>query len=206
MHANIIGGILIPDQLFQITGKFSVIQAFAGTGIGLGQGCHNNGGLKGDIWWESNIKHLFPVGEVNGTLGVYRPGGSALNSTQVGSFRAAQYIAANYTDEPMKSSDFVKAVEKTVSTFMGTEKGNILAKAQDSVTFLCNEFHGNEKAMGHLKTVLANQVMEDVKGEIGSSDNRTIKSTEEAKLDAIEIKAKEEGISFSKALKANWKE
>ncbi len=46
---------------------------------------HNNGGLKGNIWWESDLKHLFPVGEVNGSHGVYRPGGSALNSGQVGS-------------------------------------------------------------------------------------------------------------------------
>ena len=23
---------------------------------------HNNGGLQGNIWWESNIKHLFPIG------------------------------------------------------------------------------------------------------------------------------------------------
>lgn len=53
---------------------------------------HNNGGLKSTIWWESDIKHLFPVGEVNGTHGVYRPGGSALNSGQVGSYRAAQFI------------------------------------------------------------------------------------------------------------------
>ena len=42
---------------------------------------HNNGGLAADIWWEStNLRHLFPVGEVNGTHGIYRPGGSALNS------------------------------------------------------------------------------------------------------------------------------
>ena len=46
---------------------------------------HNNGGLKGNIWWESDLRHLFPVGEVNGSHGVYRPGGSALNSGQVGS-------------------------------------------------------------------------------------------------------------------------
>ncbi len=46
---------------------------------------HNNGGLAGNIWWEStNIKHLFPIGEVNGSHGVNRPGGSALNSGQVG--------------------------------------------------------------------------------------------------------------------------
>ena len=56
---------------------------------------HNNGGLAGNAWWESlNIARLFPVGEVNGSHGVYRPGGSALNSGQVGSLRAAEYIAA----------------------------------------------------------------------------------------------------------------
>jgi succinate dehydrogenase/fumarate reductase flavoprotein subunit len=58
---------------------------------------HNNGGLAANHWWESlNVKHLFPVGEVNGSHGVYRPGGSALNSGQVAGFRAAEYIAARY--------------------------------------------------------------------------------------------------------------
>ena len=58
---------------------------------------HNNGGLAGNHWWESiNIKHLFPVGEVNGSHGVYRPGGSALNAGQVGGFRAAEFIAHRY--------------------------------------------------------------------------------------------------------------
>ncbi|NSW90909.1 MAG: FAD-binding protein [Firmicutes bacterium] len=75
---------------------------------------HNNGGLAGNIWWESNVKHFFPVGEVNGTFGVYRPGGSALNSTQVGSLRAAQYIAANYGDRPMPVEDFVNIVKGQV--------------------------------------------------------------------------------------------
>jgi succinate dehydrogenase/fumarate reductase flavoprotein subunit len=56
---------------------------------------HNNGGLAANPWWESvNVAHLFPVGEVNGSHGVYRPGGSALNSGQVGGIRAAEYIAA----------------------------------------------------------------------------------------------------------------
>ncbi|MCL1856899.1 MAG: FAD-binding protein [Kiritimatiellaeota bacterium] len=56
---------------------------------------HNNGGLAGDIGYESvNIQGLFPVGEVNGSHGVARPGGSALNAGQVGAFRAAETIAA----------------------------------------------------------------------------------------------------------------
>ena len=60
---------------------------------------HNNGGLAANLWWESeNIRHLFPVGEVNGSHGVIRPGGSALNAGQVGAFRAAEFIAARYAD------------------------------------------------------------------------------------------------------------
>lgn len=54
---------------------------------------HCNGGLTGDIWWESNIRGLFPIGEVNGSHGITRPGGSALNSGQVGAIRAAMKIA-----------------------------------------------------------------------------------------------------------------
>jgi succinate dehydrogenase/fumarate reductase flavoprotein subunit len=60
---------------------------------------HNNGGLAGNHWWEStNVKHLFPIGEVNGSHGVYRPGGAALNSGQVGALRAAEFIAHRYAD------------------------------------------------------------------------------------------------------------
>lgn len=55
---------------------------------------HNNGGLAADAWWESiNVRGLYPIGEVNGSHGVYRPGGSALNAGQVGGFRAADRIA-----------------------------------------------------------------------------------------------------------------
>ena len=70
---------------------------------------HNNGGLRGSIWWESNVKHLFPIGELNGSHGV-RPGGSALNSGQVGAMRAAHYIANVYTAAPLPADAFMAAV------------------------------------------------------------------------------------------------
>ena len=74
---------------------------------------HNNGGLAGTIWWEStNIKHLFPVGEVNGSHGVNRPGGSALNSGQVSGFRAAEYIANRYQDWTVQKEDVEKEIAK----------------------------------------------------------------------------------------------
>lgn len=56
---------------------------------------HNNGGLDVDCWWQTNVKGFFAVGEVAATHGVYRPGGSALNSGQVGGIRVAQYITKN---------------------------------------------------------------------------------------------------------------
>ncbi len=77
---------------------------------------HNNGGLAANHWWESlNVKHLFPVGEVNGSHGVYRPGGSALNSGQVGSLRAADFIAHRYADWSVDRDAVLAAAETAAS-------------------------------------------------------------------------------------------
>ncbi len=54
---------------------------------------HCNGGVQVDCDWQTNIKGLYVCGEAAGTFGVHRPGGSALNSTQVGSMRAAESVA-----------------------------------------------------------------------------------------------------------------
>lgn len=64
---------------------------------------HNNGGLAANASWESvNLRRLFPIGEVNGSHGVYRPGGAALNSGQVGGLRAAEAIARRYRTRTLK--------------------------------------------------------------------------------------------------------
>ncbi|MDO4558251.1 MAG: FAD-binding protein [Planctomycetia bacterium] len=69
---------------------------------------HNNGGLAADHWWESgNVSGLFPIGEVSGTHGIRRPGGSALNSGQVGALRAAQRIAWYLSRDRNGRSGFV---------------------------------------------------------------------------------------------------
>jgi succinate dehydrogenase/fumarate reductase flavoprotein subunit len=76
---------------------------------------HNNGGLIGDIWWQSNVKNLFPIGEVNGSHGVYRPGGSALNSGQVGGYRAAEYISTKCKDEPLDVKIFLEKANSKIT-------------------------------------------------------------------------------------------
>ncbi len=77
---------------------------------------HNNGGLAVNLWWESNIRHLFPIGEAAGTHGVYRPGGSALNSGQVGGLRAAQYICARYNTTPPEIQTFKRNCTRSLKT------------------------------------------------------------------------------------------
>jgi succinate dehydrogenase/fumarate reductase flavoprotein subunit len=80
---------------------------------------HNNGGLAGNHWWESiSIRHLFPVGEVNGSHGIYRPGGSALNSGQVGSFRAAEFIANRYAEWSLDEVTIARAVTDAVADLL----------------------------------------------------------------------------------------
>ena len=53
---------------------------------------HNNGGISTDAYWETRVSGLFAVGEVCGSHGVTRPGGSALNAGQAGAVRAAEKI------------------------------------------------------------------------------------------------------------------
>lgn len=86
---------------------------------------HNNGGLAGNLWWESsNISHLFPIGEVNGSHGVYRPGGSALNSGQVAAYRAAEYIAHEYKNNTLDEEQFIEVAEKELNALVSwAEKG-----------------------------------------------------------------------------------
>ena len=54
---------------------------------------HNNGGVYTDNNFESDIKGLYVIGEAAGTFGLSRPGGSALNDTQVGGLVCARHIA-----------------------------------------------------------------------------------------------------------------
>ncbi|MDR1387142.1 MAG: FAD-binding protein [Propionibacteriaceae bacterium] len=75
---------------------------------------HNNGGLAVDAWWRSNLDGFFPVGEASGAHGVYRPGGAALNSGQVGATRAAQRIVAD-GGQPIDPADFVRAAEPVLA-------------------------------------------------------------------------------------------
>ncbi len=76
---------------------------------------HNNGGFAVDKWWQSNIPQTFIIGEMAGTHGVKRPGGSALNAGQTGGLRAAEYIVNVYGCELPDYSDKQPGIDRQLS-------------------------------------------------------------------------------------------
>jgi succinate dehydrogenase/fumarate reductase flavoprotein subunit len=102
---------------------------------------HNNGGFAVSMWWESSIPHTFVIGEMAGTHGVKRPGGSALNAGQVGGLRAAEYIVNAYGCEV---ADHSTGIERQVADLIakldswsnssGPTPQDVIAQIQDRMT------------------------------------------------------------------------
>lgn len=94
---------------------------------------HNNGGLEIDQWWHSNVEGFFPIGEAAGAHGVYRPGGAALNSGQVGATRAASYIAQARRADPVDADAFAAAARGVAEHAVAllNEAGRRAAESQD---------------------------------------------------------------------------
>ncbi len=73
---------------------------------------HCNGGIAVDGDWQTSVRGLYAAGEAAGTFGVYRPGGSALNSTQVGALRAAEHIAYATAPAPFNADAFAAVAQR----------------------------------------------------------------------------------------------
>jgi len=104
---------------------------------------HNNGGFSVNKWWESSIPHTFVIGEMAGTHGVKRPGGSALNAGQVGGLRAAEYIVNRYCGEDVvidetSLNDQVARLCRQLTTRLHNEHGlnpqQVVAEIQERMT------------------------------------------------------------------------
>lgn len=108
---------------------------------------HNNGGVEVDLWWESSIKNLFVVGEAAGTHGVYRPGGSALNSGQVGSRRAVEMIEKRHSD----NTNLPKIAESNGLISKIIEKEKALISSYISTNSNVNELYDKLKSIMSIK-------------------------------------------------------
>ncbi|MBQ2973987.1 MAG: FAD-binding protein [Clostridia bacterium] len=56
---------------------------------------HNNGGIDTDRNYKTSIDGLYVIGEAAGSFGLARPGGTALNDTQVGGLICTRHIKSN---------------------------------------------------------------------------------------------------------------
>jgi len=119
---------------------------------------HNNGGLAGNHWWESNVKGLFPVGEVNGSHGVLRPGGAALNAGQVGGLRAAMYIARRRAGAPPGENLLLEACREQIR--------EVVAITQRALSGSGSESANDEDRRGGACSARRRQSVEDVRREI----------------------------------------
>jgi succinate dehydrogenase/fumarate reductase flavoprotein subunit len=92
---------------------------------------HNNGGIRIDSDWQTSVKGLYAAGEAAGSLGIFRPGGTALNSCQVGSLRAAEHIVWKSDNLPSESFDSIAlaAVAEADAIIAATrgEKSTVIA-------------------------------------------------------------------------------
>lgn len=114
---------------------------------------HNNGGFAINKWWESNIKHTFVIGEMAGSHGVKRPGGSALNAGQVGAQRAAEFIVNAYGLDVAAGNDIDKSVEAVVDRLKKLKGSNskltpaqVINQIQERMTVLGGHIRKLENA------------------------------------------------------------
>ncbi len=85
---------------------------------------HNNGGVRIDANWQSTVRGLYAAGEAAGSLGIFRPGGTALNSCQVGSMRAAEHIAFCGTNtESERFAELAKAATDRANAIINATRG-----------------------------------------------------------------------------------
>ena len=99
---------------------------------------HNNGGLDIDMWWQTNVSHLFACGEVAGSHGVYRPGGSALNAGQVGSTRCAQYISRHSENALCDECSFGSIAKGVVEKHLEITRS--ILSSEDNVSELTDKY------------------------------------------------------------------
>ena len=123
---------------------------------------HNNGGLDINCWWQTNIENFFAIGEVAASHGVYRPGGSALNAGQVGSTRAAQYIANVAKNDVHDKKVYEELANKAVKEMLDladtikAQDGNIMTVKQDSMNAMSEcggAIRNNDNINEYLKKV-----------------------------------------------------
>ena len=120
---------------------------------------HNNGGIQTGADYMTCIEGLYVIGEAAGSFGLTRPGGSALNDTQVGGLICAKHIKSKAdipycettADETAAElTDFVSNFEKDNSV----DYSNICRRMSECAAFL-REKEACSALLEEIETTLA---------------------------------------------------
>ncbi len=114
---------------------------------------HNNGGLLVDCNYETSVQGLFAVGEVAGVFGVTRQGGTALNSTQVGGLRVAEFVSkqlqaniengANIAiEKSLSGADFEAFLDEQINIIKDETRAVMIGSRAELVS-LCKDMSAN---------------------------------------------------------------
>ncbi len=117
---------------------------------------HNNGGVYTDKNFESDIKGLYVIGEASGSFGLTRPGGSALNDTQVSGLVCAKHI--KYKDTSAYTEDLCEAFSDTpTEKFIkdSTVDYSYLKKEMSRVASFRRDYEGCLKLLSEIDAVIA---------------------------------------------------
>ena len=102
---------------------------------------HNNGGIHTDSNYETCIKGLYVIGEAAGSFGLTRPGGSALNDTQVGGLVCAEHIKNSIFEDV--SNDVIDEAKNNINSLIenfsidkNTDYSLIPKKMSDVASFI----------------------------------------------------------------------
>lgn len=151
---------------------------------------HCNGGIAVDIHWQTNINGLYAAGEAAGTFGAYRPGGSALNATQVGSMRAAQHIAWDSKRQAVEASEAHALLEAAPPLCMGGTIEGLREKLQCQMSAVGAHLRNIEalrQLAGNVQEYLSRCIpVEEVKDQIAERIKlRDLMLTQAAVIDAM---------------------
>ena len=113
---------------------------------------HNNGGVYTDNNFETDIKGLYVIGEAAGTFGLSRPGGSALNDTQVSGLVVSKHISKKKTD----NSKFVYEETNCSSKLQKdtTIDYSYLKQRMSQVASFKRDYYGCIELLNEINTIL----------------------------------------------------
>lgn len=117
---------------------------------------HNNGGVYTNNNFQSDIDGLYAIGEASGSFGLARPGGSALNDTQISGLVCAKHIKSKVSEALDESIiDALDVIE--ISDFKTDTSVNYsyFRRKMSQVASFKRDYDGCVRLLGEINAVLS---------------------------------------------------